>query len=180
MKLTWNADADLETGIKTFILYRNGAVLATLQYSATTLFSTAKGFQRWDDGDNPNPGNPPAMTYTDNNLSDAETYTYQVATVNWSDLAGAKSETLTLNKGQVVSIEGRTAARAGNRTVTAKSLLVCGASDGCMARLPAGNVALFDLGGKLLRRFEMREGGAVDLDPLLGGSHPHLILMQAF
>jgi hypothetical protein len=180
MKLTWNADADLETGIKTFIVYRNGAVLATLQYTASTLFTAAKGYQRWDDGDNPNPSAPPAMTYTDNNLSDAETYAYQVATVNWSDLAGAKSETLTLNKGQVVSIEGRTAERHEARTVTAKSLLVCGASDGCMAQLPAGNVALYDLEGKLLRRIGMRERGAVDLAPLLGRSRPHLILMQAF
>jgi hypothetical protein len=48
-----------------------------------------------------------------------------------------------------------------------------------MAQLPAGNVALFDLGGKLLRRIEMREKGAVDLAPLLGRSHPTLLLMQA-
>lgn len=101
LRLAWDADADLEGGIKTFTLYRNGAALTALSYNNGSYFTTEKGFQRWQDGDQPTPSPAPAMTYSDNNLNEAETYVYQVATVNWSGTTGPKSESLTLKGGQV-------------------------------------------------------------------------------
>jgi hypothetical protein len=101
LTLTWNAAASLESGLKTFNIYRDGAVLKQLQYNTTTYFTTEKGFQRWQDGDQPDPSPAPGMTFTDSGLDASQTYTYQVSAVDWSDLEGPKSQTLTLNQGIV-------------------------------------------------------------------------------
>jgi pimeloyl-ACP methyl ester carboxylesterase len=101
--LKWDADADLESGIKTFLIYRNGNLLTTLQYSTTTYFTQAKGFQRWQDGDQPAPTQPPNMTFNDNAVNDTGTFAYQISTVNWSDIPSLKSEILSLKKGQVTT-----------------------------------------------------------------------------
>ncbi len=112
--LKWDADADLETGIKTFQIYRNGVLLTTLKFEGTsTYFTTEKGFQRWQDGDQPAPSQAPAMAYADANLNDTATYSYQVATVNWSGLAGAKSPALVLKGGKVTT--GLPHAASGHR-----------------------------------------------------------------
>ena len=96
--LKWDSDADLETGIKTFVMYRNGSALMTLQYpnAPQTLFTNEKGFQRWEDGDQPDPVTPPAMACTDSTVGDTGTYVYQVACVNWLNGVGPKSDPLTL------------------------------------------------------------------------------------
>jgi pimeloyl-ACP methyl ester carboxylesterase len=102
LSLTWDCDADLESGLKTFVVYRDGAVLQKLQYNTTTLFTTETGFQRWNDGDQPAPSPAPDMKVDDSGLDASQTYTYQVSAVNWSDLEGSKSQTLTLDHGMVV------------------------------------------------------------------------------
>ena len=176
LKLTWDADADLETGVKTFILYRNGAVLTTLQYSTTTLFTKATGFQRWNDGDNPAPSPAPAMTYTDNNLSDAATYTYQVSTVNWSDVAGPKSQVLTLQGGQVtvgLAAPGPQA-RSGSRMTS----LFCWNPEACKADLSPGRVEIFDVQGVRLLGLDVRTAETLDLDPLPGDKAPRMLLIR--
>lgn len=145
--LKWDANADLETGIKTFIVYRNGAVLTTLKYNGpTTFFTQATGFQRWQDGDQPAPTVAPAMTYTDSNLNDTGMYAYQISTVNWSDVAGAKSEVLTLKKGQVTV--GIGSLRPSARPVIRKSSVLCRHARACRVTLPAGRAEIYDLKGK--------------------------------
>jgi hypothetical protein len=162
--LKWDADADLESGIKTFIVYRDGAVHSTLKFTSTsTFFTTEKGFQRWQDGDQPAPGQAPAMTFTDPNLNDTATYVYQVAAVNWSDVAGPKSGFITIKRGQVTALQGPaqgresgsrvrggTALRA-NRALHAH-LAGCGASGPCGVAVESGTGAWLDLSGKSLPR----------------------------
>lgn len=97
----WKAEADLESGIKTFIIYRDGIEYQTLQYKTQTRFSKATGYQRWNDGDQPGPIPAPEMAFTDNTVNDKVTHTYQVSTVNWSDVKSEKSKPLTLKNGVV-------------------------------------------------------------------------------
>ncbi|HTH83497.1 MAG TPA: hypothetical protein VL490_11210 [Mucilaginibacter sp.] len=99
--LKWNAAPDLESGLKTFIIYRDGKELQTLQYQSKSEFSKVGGYQRWNAGDNPSPFPAPEMAFTDTNVDDKGTHTYQVSTVNWSDGASKKSEKITLKKGKI-------------------------------------------------------------------------------
>jgi pimeloyl-ACP methyl ester carboxylesterase len=101
MMLRWHADPDLQSGIKTFIIYRDGVELQTLTYRTHTTFSKLPGYQRWNDGDQPAPIPAPEMTFTDANVDNKTTHTYQVATVNWSDLVSEKSKPITLENGVV-------------------------------------------------------------------------------
>ncbi len=89
--LTWNADADLESGIKTFIIYRNGSLETIIRYMNTSLYSSTMGYQRWKDGDQPKPAPAPQMVFADPDVNDAGTYVYEVATVNWSDVVSPHS-----------------------------------------------------------------------------------------
>lgn len=172
--LKWNADADLETGIKTFTVYRNGAVLATLQYpnAPTTFFTTAKGFQRWQDGDQPSPTVAPAMTYTDNAVNGTGSYVYQISTVNWSDVPSPKSGSITLNQGTVGIQEEIPSVRAASRA----SFSLCWSADACMLDLSPGVTDLFDLRGNLLKTVDMLTPAKVDARTLLG-SQAHAVII---
>jgi pimeloyl-ACP methyl ester carboxylesterase len=101
LMLRWHAEPDLESGIKTFIVYRDGVELKTMQYKTKTTFSKLFGFQRWNDGDQPAPIPAPEMTFTDNTVDDKTTHTYEISSVNWSDVQSKKSVPLTLKNGKV-------------------------------------------------------------------------------
>jgi hypothetical protein len=101
LTLKWNAASDLESGIKTFIIYRNGSELQTLQYKTKSRFSNQTGYQRWNDGDQPSPIPAPEMTFTDTTANNKDTYTYQVSNVNWSDKTSKKSAKITLKNGVI-------------------------------------------------------------------------------
>jgi glycoprotein endo-alpha-1,2-mannosidase len=100
--LRWNAEPDLESGIKTFIIYRNGKILKELEYTTKTRYSKQTGYQRWNDGDQPAPIPAPEMSFTDSAVNDKGVYTYQVSTVNWSGAVSKKSASLILKKGKTV------------------------------------------------------------------------------
>jgi hypothetical protein len=172
--LKWDADADMETGIKTFIIYRNGSLLQKMTWpnAPSTLFTTEKGFQRWDDGDQPNPATPPNMQYTDNNLSATATYTYEVSTVNWSDVSGAKSGTLTLKNG-VVSV----AAPHRENSPMVKRAQVSLMHTGSRAAF-SGSVALYDIRGRLIANAIVSEGQRTDLKGLLGNRTDNLVVVR--
>jgi pimeloyl-ACP methyl ester carboxylesterase len=172
--LKWDADADMETGIKTFIIYRNGSLLQKMSWpnAPTTLFTSEKGFQRWDDGDQPNPTPAPNMTFTDNNLSATATYTYEVSTVNWSDVAGAKSGTLTLKNG-VVSIAAPHRENSPMVKRTQVSLMHTGNQV-----VFTGPVALYDIRGRLIANAVVPEGQRMDLKGLLGNRTDNLVVVR--
>lgn len=98
--LYWDAAPDLESGIKTFIIYRNGRKLTTLHYNNHSKYSKLTGYQRWNDGDQPTPIPAPEMVFTDTTAGNNGNYTYQVSTVNWSGVAGSKSGKLKLRRGK--------------------------------------------------------------------------------
>jgi hypothetical protein len=101
LTLKWNAPADLESGLKTFIIYRDGKELQTLQYTTKTSYSKETGYQRWNGGDNPAPTPAPGMAFTDTNADGNSTHTYQVSSINWSGLLSQKSEKLIFKNGMV-------------------------------------------------------------------------------
>jgi hypothetical protein len=175
--LKWDSDADMETGIKTFIIYRNNSVYRTLQYpnAPLTLFSAEKGFQRWDDGDQPDPSTAPAMTYTDSSAGDTVTYVYQVACVNWLNGSGPKSGTLTLKSGQV------TAARAVPSTTAAAShasIFLCrNLGNGRIGIFP-GVVDIYDIRGRLLKTVDTRGGDAVNIGTLVGSAKGNVVIVR--
>jgi hypothetical protein len=173
--LKWDADADLETGIKTFVIYRNGTVLTTLQYTTTTLFTASKGFQRWDDGDNANPSPAPAMTFTDNTVTDTGTYLYQVSTVNWSDFAGEKSAALALKRGLVTSVS---TAKAQVFLMPRKSGFLSLTGGRTMLRCAPGRFDLYDIRGRLLRTAVVTKEGIVEMKVPAGSTANNLVVLR--
>ena len=174
--LKWDADADLETGIKTFIIYRNGSVYTTLQYTTTTLFTAARGFQRWDDGDQPNPSPAPAMTFTDGSVTDTGTYVYQIASVNWSDFAGVKSAALTLKRGLVTDAKAFPVYQAAPSPPSI-SLCVNIMGSGSIALSP-GMVDIYDMRGCLLKTMEVRSGARINLRSILGATKETVVVVR--
>jgi hypothetical protein len=176
--LNWDADADLETGIKTFIVYRNGSVLQTLQYpnAPATPFSAAKGFQRWDYGDQPNPTTPPSMTFSDATVSDTGTYIYEVSTVNWSDVAGLKSGTLTLKRGQVTGVKAISPPAAAR--VSNSSIALCGTIGKKVLSLSPGVVDVFDIRGRCIKTLVIRQKAEISVDGLLGVSSEKVLFVR--
>jgi hypothetical protein len=175
--LNWDADADLETGIKTFIIYRNGSVLQTIQYpnAPATPFSAAKGFQRWDYGDQPNPTTPPNMTFTDATVSDTGTYLYQVSTVNWSDVAGVKSAPIALNRGLVTGTKTLSQLKPATPHT---SIFLCSALGKRVLDLSAGIVDVYDVRGRLIKTLEIRREAQTSMDGLLGASPEKVFLVR--
>jgi hypothetical protein len=174
--LRWDADADMETGIKTFIIYRNGSLLQKMSWpnAPSTLFTKEKGFQRWDDGDQPNPTPAPNMTFTDNNLSSTATYTYEVSTVNWSDVAGPKSAAIALKAGQVTGVKEIRNQSAAQMT----PLTRCWNLDNGRLSLCPGIVTVYDLRGRLLKTAMLKDGGSLDLRMLLGPSAEKVVVVR--
>jgi hypothetical protein len=175
--LNWDADADMETGIKTFIIYRNGSVLQTIQYpnAPATPFSAAKGFQRWDYGDQPNPTTPPDMTFTDATVSDTGTYLYQVCTVNWSDVSGPKSAPIALSRGLVTGT--KTLSQLMPATPHTSIFLYCAIGKQVL-NLSAGIVDVYDIRGRLVKTMEIRHAAQTSVDGLLGASPDKVLLIR--
>jgi len=82
--LQWQAQADLESGIKTFHLYRNGRRLADYNASAGGLFQKPNYHDTLDKPLS-------EMTYCDPNAPLRGDCVYEVSTVNWSDLESPRS-----------------------------------------------------------------------------------------
>jgi pimeloyl-ACP methyl ester carboxylesterase len=176
--LNWDADADLETGIKTFIIYRNDSLLKKMDWpnAPTTLFTTAKGYQRWEDGDQPDPVPAPNMTYTDNNsLSDTGTYTYQVSTVNWSDVAGPKSVSIILKHGLVTGAKTFSDLQA---TTSHTSIYLYATMGKKTIDLSPGIVDVFDVRGRLIKTLDVRSRVRTNLEELLGNSGEKILIVR--
>jgi hypothetical protein len=174
--LKWDADADLETGIMTFNIYRNGTLLQTMQWpnAPSTMFTSLKGFQRWDDGDQPDPVIPPNMTFTDATVNDTGTYSYQVSTVNWAGMTGPKSAAIALKAGQVTEA----AVTARNADLAHRSTLTRWNVGGGKIDLSAGVVDIFDIRGCLVKTLTLKNSGLVDIKALLGASAGKVVIVK--
>jgi pimeloyl-ACP methyl ester carboxylesterase len=87
VRLTWSAEADLESGIQSFDIYRDDQKIGS--------YKSAPGyFQIGNYGDEPDPDQP-VMTFVDAGPA-AGTHAYRIATVNWSGLASLKSDAATI------------------------------------------------------------------------------------
>lgn len=82
--LRWQSQGDLESGIKTFRIYRNGRRLADYNASAGGLFQKPNYHDTLN-----RPLN--EMTYCDPNAPCGADCTYEVSAVNWSDLESPRS-----------------------------------------------------------------------------------------
>jgi len=169
--INWDCDADLETGIKTFVVYRNGTLLKTLTYTARNNpdYLGTSGYQVYGFNDEGNPNPAPAMTLTDATVSDTGTYTFQVSCINYSNLEGDKSANLTLSKGNV------TATKPMAQMSIPKSKHI-GLAFGGNPALRDGPVALYDVRGRLLIRSDRSAGGS--LNALLGKNTDKIFVVQ--
>lgn len=86
-KLTWDAEADLESGIAQFIIERDGKVVATLPEQGKNPFGRPI-FQNLQYSDTPTQPLVP-MLFVDSNLEDGKKHSYRVIAVN---SAGLKSK----------------------------------------------------------------------------------------
>ncbi len=80
-ELSWEAEADLESGIAAFIIERDGVKIARLPEKNSGYFVGRPVFQRIGYGDTPTPPLP-EMRYTDNTAKKGEKHRYAVRTVN--------------------------------------------------------------------------------------------------
>jgi hypothetical protein len=104
VRITWDAEADLESGIKQFYLYRNGILIK--KYVGINDDYVKKNFQYGNYGDEPGPEAlyenvdnwiPAEMEFMDYRLHPDSTYTYRLKMVNWSDLESEFSESLLIS-----------------------------------------------------------------------------------
>lgn len=90
--LRWQAEADPESGMKTFRIYRNGQLLPPYKGGAGEFFQKPNYHDTLNTPLN-------EMTYTDPNVLVGATYAYQVTTVNWSDRESPRSAVVTVQPG---------------------------------------------------------------------------------
>lgn len=91
-ELTWNAEADLESGVAGFIIERDGKELARLPEKAPARLIGRAIFQVNGYSDSPTP--PLAeMRFTDSTAAPGEKHTYSVITVNSTGLNSAPAKT---------------------------------------------------------------------------------------
>ena len=87
MELSWNAEADIESGIRYFNIYKNGQLIARYPKEAD--------FQIFDtNGDDAVPVDPPAMVYRISGLAENRIDTIAITTVNRFNLESAKEQLL--------------------------------------------------------------------------------------
>ncbi|OYW13986.1 MAG: hypothetical protein B7Z55_16160, partial [Planctomycetales bacterium 12-60-4] len=90
-ELTWEADADLESGLASFIIERDGKFLANVPEQGTNPFGRPI-FQNLQYSDTPTQPLVPMM-YTDQQAESGTKHTYRVIAVNTAGLKSAPAET---------------------------------------------------------------------------------------
>ncbi len=107
VSIMWEAEADLESGIKQFYLYRNDRQIK--KFVGINDDYVKKNFQYGNYGDEPGPEAlyenvdkwiPTKMEFVDYRLHPDSTYTYQIRMVNWSDLESTFSDSLVISPSQ--------------------------------------------------------------------------------
>jgi hypothetical protein len=98
-EITWDAEADFESGIRNFIVLRDGQELGNLPAINQVRFQTRPMFQAgWTESYNDGPKNPvPEMKFLDPWPKDNKPHTYTVITVNTVGLRSKPSEQTTTN-----------------------------------------------------------------------------------
>jgi hypothetical protein len=132
--IAWDAHADLESGLANYRIYRNG--LRRYDYCTATGSSVA---QHWVySGMNPETFK---ATFTDNNLTQATLYAYQVTTINHAGLESSLSAPLSVIDGKVDTKGTRQCLTSARLRPEAKRIAIfAGGGRGEMRR--AGNAAL--------------------------------------
>jgi pimeloyl-ACP methyl ester carboxylesterase len=104
VRINWEAEADLESGIKQFYLYRNGKRIK--KYVGINDDYVKKNFQYGNYGDEPGPEAlyenvddwiPTKMEFMDYRLHTDSTYNYRIKMENWSGLQSEFSESLVIS-----------------------------------------------------------------------------------
>jgi len=91
-ELTWNAEADLESGIASFVIERDGKEIARLPDQPPARLIGRAIFQKNGYSDSPTP--PLAeMRFTDTSAAAGENHTYSVIAVNSTGLSSAPAKT---------------------------------------------------------------------------------------
>jgi hypothetical protein len=90
VKIEWDARADVESGIHSFIVYRNGEKLAEITGEKSG--QNPEGDLLFHNYSDTPPAEPIQMHYIDGAVQEGNTYTYQIAVVNRSGLESEKSQ----------------------------------------------------------------------------------------
>lgn len=107
VSIIWEAEADLESGIKQFYLYRNGK--QSKKFVGINDDYVKKNFQYGNYGDEPGPEAlyenvdkwiPTKMEFVDYRLHPDSIYTYRIRMANWSGLESVFSESLVISPSQ--------------------------------------------------------------------------------
>jgi hypothetical protein len=97
-EITWDAEADLESGIRNFIVLRDGQELGNLPAVNLVRFQVRPNFQAgWRESYNDAPANPvPAMKFIDPWPKDNQRHVYTVITVNTVGLRSNPSQSMSI------------------------------------------------------------------------------------
>jgi pimeloyl-ACP methyl ester carboxylesterase len=107
VRIVWEADADLESGIRQFYLYRNGKEIR--KYAGINDEYVQKNFQYGNYGDEPGPEAlyenvdawiPTKMEFLDYRLHPDSSYVYRIRMENWSGLSSALSDSIVISLSQ--------------------------------------------------------------------------------
>lgn len=93
LTLRWQAQADLDSGIKTFRIYRNGDRTTMYTGSAPDLFQKPNYHDTLEEPLR-------EMVCTDSDVIAGTTYTYEITTVNWCELESPRSGPVTVTLGR--------------------------------------------------------------------------------
>jgi pimeloyl-ACP methyl ester carboxylesterase len=90
IEVTWNADADIESGIAHFNIYKNGILAGRIP--------SEKDFQTFGYGDEPNEKNLPVMKFTLEGIDSKAKARITITTVNKAGLESVKSKKATFSE----------------------------------------------------------------------------------
>lgn len=97
--LQWDAFADIESGIQSFTIYRNGSKIGALGGEKDPRWNPTGAYHAWNYSDQPLNGEVlPAKTFIDPNRSGAFAEDYQIATINRTGMESARTRGMNLSE----------------------------------------------------------------------------------
>ena len=96
--LQWNAFADVESGIQSFLIYRKGQIIGEIAGKLNRRWNPTGAYKAWNYSDQPLEGQElPPMIFVDRDANNAQAEDYQITTVNKAGLESKRTQGIRLS-----------------------------------------------------------------------------------